>query len=205
MEFRNRVKERFAWDNDDLEEAIVNDREAVRSLADRTIAHAKLPAEHPGITLESEVVEDGAVEELVDSENQESREAAENPRFLHRDRASSTEVSHDVTTEEEMEVLVTTEEEMEVLLEYNRENYLGDENFRGEGRFFGHLYATQSGEEDGEDMSPLLENFREDILRMPPTCRRDIYDTSATCRVSCQRGTLGRHVISRQMKLRGYG
>ena len=67
--------------------------------------------------------------------------------------------------------------------------------------FFGHVYATQSGDEDGEDMSPLLENSREDILRMSPTFRRDIYDASATCRVSRLRGTLRRHVISRQMKL----
>ena len=44
-----------------------------------------------------------------------------------------------------MEVLVTTEEEMEVLVENDRENDRGDENFRGEGRFFGHVYATQSG------------------------------------------------------------
>ena len=100
-----------------------------------------------------------------------------------------------------MEVLVTTEEEMEVLVENDRENYRGDENFRGEGRFFGHVYATQSGDEDGEDMSPKKENFREDILGMSRTCRRNIYDTSATCRVSRLRGTLGRHVISRQMKL----
>ena len=75
---------------------------------------------------------------------------------------------------------VTTEEEMEVLVVNDRENYRGDENFRGEGRFFGHVYATQSGDEDGEDMSPLLENFREDILRMSLTCRRDIYNTSAS-------------------------
>ena len=113
-------------------------------------------------------------------------------------------MSHDVTTEEEMEVLVTTEEEMEVLVVNDSKNDRGDENFRGEGRFFGHVYATQSGDEDGEDMSPLLENFREDILGMSPTCRRDKHDTSATCRVSCQRGSLGRHVISRQMKL-SYG
>ena len=101
-----------------------------------------------------------------------------------------------------MEVLVTTEEEMEVLVENDRENDRGDENFRGEGRFFGHVYATQSGDEDGEDMSPKKENFREDILGMSSTFRRDIYDASATCRVSRLRGTLGRHVISRQMKLR---
>ena len=106
LEFRNRVKERFAWDNDDLEEEIANDRDAIRSSADRTIAHANLPAEHPGITLESEVVEDGAVDVVLDSDNQQSREAAENAGFLHGDRESSTGVSHDVTGEEGMEVLV---------------------------------------------------------------------------------------------------
>ena len=44
------------------------------------------------------------------------RDPAENGGFLNRDRASSTGVSHDVITEQEMEVL--------------------DENVRGEGRFF---------------------------------------------------------------------
>ena len=56
LEFWNRIRERFVWDNDDLEEEIKNDQEYVRTTAGHTIAHANLTAEHPGITLESEVV-----------------------------------------------------------------------------------------------------------------------------------------------------
>ena len=57
-------------------------------------------------------------------------------------------MSHDVITEEEMEVLVTTEKEMEVLVVNDHENDRGNENVRGVGRFFGHVYVTQSGDEE---------------------------------------------------------
>ena len=66
-------------------------------------------------------------------------------------------MSHDVTTEEEMEVLVTTEEEMEVLVVNDRGNDRGNKNVRGEGRFFGHVHATQSGDEEKTCLSSLLE------------------------------------------------
>ena len=56
-------------------------------------------------------------------------------------------MSHDVTTEDRMEVLVVND----------RENNRGDENVRGEGRFFGHVHVTQSGDEEKTCLSSLLE------------------------------------------------
>ena len=43
LEFRNRLNERFDWDNDDLQENDSSD-------PGQNIAHAEIPANHPGIT-----------------------------------------------------------------------------------------------------------------------------------------------------------
>ena len=62
LEFKNCLRERFTWDNGDLEE---NDPNSVWSSAGLTIAHVNLLANHPGIAFESKAVEDGSVEVLV--------------------------------------------------------------------------------------------------------------------------------------------
>ena len=69
-------------------------------------------------------------------------------------------------------------------------------------RFFGPVHVTLCGGEEKTCLSSLLEKtFQE--CRRHVACRRDINDDMlATCPVSCQRRSLGRHVILRQMKLR---
>ena len=62
LEFKNRLNERLEWDNDDLGE---NDPSDPGS----TIAHADIPANHPGITFESKVLEDGVVDIVLENEN----------------------------------------------------------------------------------------------------------------------------------------
>ena len=62
LEFTNRLNEQFNWDNDEL-------RENYSSDPGPTIAHADIPENYPGITFKSEVLEDGAVDIVLENEN----------------------------------------------------------------------------------------------------------------------------------------
>ena len=89
LEFRNRLNERFEWDNDDLGEIDSSD-------LGPTIAHADTPANHPGITFESEALEDGAMDKVLRNENQQSHESTLNTGFSSGNDALTTGVSPDV-------------------------------------------------------------------------------------------------------------
>ena len=60
------------------------------------IAHADIPANYPGITFESEVLEDGAVDIVLENENQQSHETAVNEGFSPGNCVQSTGVLHDM-------------------------------------------------------------------------------------------------------------